>query len=84
MALDELDRFKVAAVDEILFAGQPFFDFAVEVVRMKVASAADAAIFRDHYFVEALKIGAYFSGAVVGVTGEVPLADDSCGVAGLP
>ncbi|MBA7694154.1 hypothetical protein ES703_102761 [subsurface metagenome] len=80
--LDELDSFEVAPVDEILFAGQTFLDLSVEVIGMKVAAAADAAVFRDNRFVKAVPAGARFLRAVVGITGEVPLADDTCGVAG--
>ncbi|MBA7715396.1 hypothetical protein ES703_124438 [subsurface metagenome] len=49
---------------------------------MKVAAPADAAIFRDNYLIKAVKVGPNFLRTVVGITGEVPFADDARSVTG--
>ncbi|MBA7671362.1 hypothetical protein ES703_79518 [subsurface metagenome] len=52
------------------------------MIGMEIAAAADAAVFRHNRFVEAVHVGPEFLHAVVGITGKVPLADDTRGVAG--
>ena len=65
-------------------SGESFLDFAVEVVGVEVASAANAAVFGNNHFVETVFVGqGLFDAAVVLVAAEVPFADDAGGVAVL-
>ncbi len=75
MPLDKLDGFQIAPVDKVFLAGQSFLNFAIEVIRMEITSAPDSAILRDDCLVEAVHGWGELLRPVVGVAGQVPLAD---------
>jgi len=59
----------------MFFAGQALLNLAVEVIRMKVAAAPDSTIFRNDCFIKTPHSRRELLCPVVGVAGQVPLAD---------